>query len=137
MRPIDVSTTNEKLVYNNLFSKTKLTPNKINTGDKVRRVYDMKAFDKGYYPSWTDQIFTVENTIKGDKQYVFKLRDEQGNILEQRFYPQELQQITDNLYRIEKVIKKRKRRGKTEYFVKWLNYPESYNSWTDNIENVS
>ncbi|XP_054152670.1 uncharacterized protein LOC128963756 [Oppia nitens] len=106
------------------------------TGDKVRKVYEMSKFDKGYYPNWTDQVFTVVKTIKGDNQYVFRLSDGQGNIIEQRFYPQEIQKIKENLYRIERVIRSRVRRGRRQYFVKWLNYPEEYNSWIDSIQDV-
>ena len=32
-------------------------------------------------------------------------------------------------YRVEKIVQKRKRAGKTEYLVKWLGYPSSGNSW--------
>ena len=143
MRPIDVNRNNERIVFKNIYkqnsiqeilaSKRKIK-NKISTGDKVRRTYDIKAFDKGYYPNWTDEIYTVEKTIKGDKQIVFRIKDYSGNIIEQRFYPEELQKITEDLHRIEKIIKTRKRRGKKEYFIKWLNYPESYNSWVSEKE---
>jgi hypothetical protein len=33
------------------------------------------------------------------------------------------------LYRVEKVLKKRTKNAIKEVYVKWLNYPESYNSW--------
>ena len=36
---------------------------------------------------------------------------------------------SETLFLIEKVIKSRKRNGKTELFVKWLDYPCSMNSW--------
>ena len=32
-------------------------------------------------------------------------------------------------YRVQKVIKSRKRNKQKEYFVKWLGYPDSFNSW--------
>ena len=138
MSPIDVTNKNEDIVFRNLYgydnvlellnTKKKLK-SEIKVGDKVRKVYNMKAFDRGYYPNWTDEIFTVEKTIKGDNQLVFRVKDYSGNQIEQKFYPEELQKITENLHRIEKIIKTRKYRGRKEYYVKWLNYPESYNSW--------
>ena len=144
MRPVDVSKNNEIIVFKNLYrhnsiqeilSKRKIKSD-IQSGDKVRKAYDTKAFDKGFYPNWTDEIFTVEKTIKGDKQIVFRIKDHSGKVIEQRFYPEELQKITEKLQRVEKVIKTRKRKGKTQYFVKWLNYPERYNSWVSSIQNV-
>ena len=35
---------------------------------------------------------------------MFRVKDYEGNNIEQRFYPEELQKITDNLHRIEKSI---------------------------------
>ena len=146
MRPCDVNQRNEKLVFKNIYNfnsileilanKKKKSP--VQPGDKVRRAYSLKAFDKSFYPNWTDEMFTVEKTIKGDKQVVFRLEDYSGNIIEQRFYPEEIQKIKENLHRIEKIIKSRTRNGKKEHFVKWLNYPESYNSWVPDrdVENV-
>ena len=140
MRPIDVSRRNQTLLFKNLYKvdsmrellkKRKLTKDRSNIkpGDKVRRGYNLKVFDRGFYPNYTDEVFTVENSIKGDKSLVYRIKDHNGKIIEQRFYPEEIQKISENLYRIEKVLKKRKKNGKTEYFVKWLNYTEKYNSW--------
>ncbi|XP_037032160.1 heterochromatin protein 1-like [Bradysia coprophila] len=43
-------------------------------------------------------------------------------------------EVTNNVlgpeqYEVEKVLKKRTRKGKTEYLIKWLGYPSSSNSW--------
>ena len=35
----------------------------------------------------------------------------------------------DDVYRVEKVLRKRKRKGVVEYFVKWKGYPDKFNSW--------
>ena len=144
MRPADVNQNNEQQVFKNLYKVSnkdeliKPISSKLKTGDKVRLQYNRKPFDKGYYPNWTDEIFTIEKTDKGDKKVVFRIKDYSGNKLEQRFYPEELQKITENLHRIEKVIKRRTKKGIKEVFVKWLNYPESYNSWIPekDIENI-
>jgi hypothetical protein len=54
-----------------------------------------------------------------------------GEDIKGKFYEQELQKIekTDDVYKIEKILKTRKRNGRIEYFVKWLGYPEKFNSW--------
>ena len=146
MRPIDVTKKNEKLVFKNLYGVSTLrevimnrinnTTPKIKSGDKVRKKYPVKPFDKGYYPNWSDQVFTIEKVIKGDNQPVFVIKDYSGKIIQQKFYPQDLQKITENLYRIEKIIKTRTRNNKKQYFVKWLNYPDTYNSWVEDIESL-
>jgi hypothetical protein len=48
-----------------------------------------------------------------------------------------LQKVSENLHRVEKVLKTRVRGGKKEYFVKWLNYPSTYNSWVTDIKNLN
>ena len=45
------------------------------------------------------------------------------------FYDFELVRVTGDVFRIEKVLKKRKRRGKEEMFVKWKGFNDNYNSW--------
>ena len=51
------------------------------------------------------------------------------------FYPEELQQVDEpeeikaNKYVVEKIVGKRKKKGRIEYLVKWLNYDKSKNTW--------
>ena len=49
-----------------------------------------------------------------------------------RFYGEELQLIKydpDDNIKIEKVLNTRQCRGQSEILVKWLGYPEKFNSW--------
>ena len=56
-----------------------------------------------------------------------------------KFYELEIQPIvkTDDTFIVERVLKTRKRAGKTEYFVKWRNYPDKFNSWVDNVTPIN
>ncbi|PWA84589.1 Chromo domain-containing protein [Artemisia annua] len=47
--------------------------------------------------------------------------------------------LAEGFYEIEAVRKKRVRKGKTEYLVKWLGWPESGNTWepVENLDSVS
>nr|CAG4710178.1 unnamed protein product [Naegleria fowleri] len=53
----------------------------------------------------------------GEAEYEFK---EESEIEED---------LSDNIYEIEKILKKRIRNSKPEYYVKWVGYPSSENSW--------
>jgi hypothetical protein len=75
----------------------------------------LKPFDKEYYPTWTEHIFTIEKVIKGEKKPYFIPKDYSGNTIKQRFYAEELQKVSENLHRVEKVLKTRVRRGKTVF----------------------
>jgi len=43
-------------------------------------------------------------------------------------FTRSLQKASQEVYRIEKIVKK----DKTRSLVKWRGYPESFNSWVDN-----
>ena len=62
---------------------------------------------------------------------VYKLKDDAGEILDGTFYELELQKIIKNdyMYRVEKILRKRKRKEIVKYFVKWKGYPDKFNSW--------
>ena len=62
---------------------------------------------------------------------VYKLKDDADEILDGTFYEAELQKVIkeDDVYRVEKVLRKRKRKGVVEYFVKSKGYPDTFNSW--------
>ena len=96
----------------------------------------MTHIDKGYYPKWTDELFTVTKSIKGKTKPMYSIRNYSGNILPQKFYPEEIQKVKENLYRIEKIIKPEKRNGIKGYIVKWLNYSTDHNSWVSEADIV-
>ena len=78
----------------------------------------------------------------GTNPPTYKIVDYDGKPVGGSFYDRELQRITktDDLYKIEKIIRTRRRReaARTEYFVKWRGYPDKFNSWVDeaNVTNV-
>jgi hypothetical protein len=67
---------------------------------------------------------------------MYFLKDYTGEIIPRRFYRQELLPIPEPTYRVEKILKTRVKDGKKQYYVKWLNFPSSDNSWVDAIEDV-
>ena len=148
MCPSDVTANNERIVFYNLYKVKSLRSllrkqhikskkEKIKVGDNVRLKYKVTPMDKGYYPNWTDQVFKISKIVPGNKKPFYKLKDEKDNQLDFRSYTEDIQKISDPVYRIEKIIKRRKKNKRIEYFVKWLNYPENYNSWiaSENVIN--
>ena len=67
---------------------------------------------------------------------MYKLKYYYGDDTQGSFYEQELQKVrqTDDLYGVEKVTRKRKRKGKTEYFVKWLGYLSKLNTSVTDLQ---
>jgi len=63
---------------------------------------------------------------------VYKLEDLDGEEIKGLFYEEELSEYNtddDTLYQVEKILKKKKIKGKTFAFIKWKGYPDEFNSW--------
>ena len=121
---------NELTVWRNLYpdryKKYNITP-KFSVGDEVRITKKKKVFEKGYTTRWTEEIFTITE-IQNTNPVTYKLADLQGEEIKGTFYEPELQKTEQQIFRIEKVIKKEKGRS----LVKWKGYSDKFNSWVDN-----
>jgi len=135
MTPIEASKKkNESIVWMNLYGKYITHPikPKFSVGDKVRIIKKKKTFEKGYTPRWTEEIFTISQVQFTDPP-TYKITDHNGEEIQGSFYEQELQKTTQEVFRIEKIVRKRGNKS----LVKWLGYPETFNSWVDNKTLVS
>ena len=151
--PAEVTKENESLVWKNLYGKLnderkkrikntlkriKKRPSQFKPGDKVRISIHKYPFMKSYKQQWSLEVFVVVKCIKRD-QRVFLLRDLNGEDITGKFYAHELQKVRqddDALYKVEKVIRKRRRNGVKEYFVKFLGYPSSHNAWVTYLTGI-
>ena len=131
LTPIDASKKeNELTVWRNLYPDrykiNNLTP-KFSEGDRVRITKKKKVFEKGYTTRWTEEIFTIKEK-RETNPITYKLEDLQGEEIKGTFYEPELQKTEQQIFRIEKIIKKEN--GKS--LVKWKGYSDKFNSWVDN-----
>ena len=132
-KPVDVTAENEKKVWHTLYDDHNVVKNvkyKFKIGDQVRISKMKRTFEKGYLPNFSKEIFTISKQIPRDPP-VYKLKDLDGEELKGTFYEKELQKIIkeDDVYEIEKILKKRGRGNNVHYLVKWLGYPNKFNSW--------
>ena len=77
-----------------------------------------RMFEKSYLPSFMEEIFTVYKRMARQVS-VYKLKDDAAEIIDGTFYEPELQKIIkiDDVYLVEKILRKRKRKGVVEYLV--------------------
>jgi len=140
MAPSEVNAQNESIVRTRLYPLKNVTVKwRYNVGQTVRLKQTKRVFKKGYEPSWTEEIFTIASLYPSDPP-TYILNDFSGEEIKGKFYEQEIQPIThkaDDTYVIERVIKTRRRGKNTEYFVKWRNSPDKFNSWVDNIATIN
>ena len=134
--PASVDIFNDQEVWKQVYGQAIKKPvPKFKVGEQVRISKTGVIFRKGYLPGWTEEVFTVSRVITSRQYPVYKLKEYNGTEIEGTFYEAQLQKVVqtdDDLFRIEKVIKKRKvKGGKTQLYIKWLGWPETYNSWVD------
>ena len=124
MSPADVQKKDEDRLWVLLFGDgdTHLKP-QIPQGAMVRTSSHKTIFDKGYMPNLTKEHFTVSKTvpsIKETKRRIYKLVDYNDEDVNCSWYLEELQEVSDNKYRIEKVLRRRTQpNGTKEIFVRW------------------
>ena len=111
MAPTDVQKKDENSLCVRLFGDgdIHLKP-QILQGAMVRASSHKTIFDKGYMPNWTKEHFTVSQAVppkRGTKRRVYKLVDYDDEAVKGSWYPEKLQEISDNQYRIEKVLQRR------------------------------
>lgn len=142
MTPTEACDADPKLVFSNIYggkSLDQLFAEKevpvAEEGDIVRLRYPKDTFDKSYLSTFTDQTATVDKVIKKPVP-LYSLRDYKNKVMPQNFYKHEVQVIPEPSYRVERVLRTRTRNGVKEYFVKFLNYPSSENSWVKNLGDV-
>ena len=132
-RPADVTADNEKQVWRTLYDHNddvKHVKYKFKIGDQVRISKMKRKFEKGYLPNFSKEIFTISKQVPHDPP-IYKLKDYDGEELKGTFYNKELQKVikSDDVYEVEKMLKKRSRGRNVQYLVKWLGYPNKFNSW--------
>jgi len=151
MKPTDVTQKDEiniwRLNYENIPKpkvkrkpQTKRKKYSLNIGDYVRLSGYKHPFDKtAFSHSWTTELFIIVNrrTVAGLSKY--KVIDYGREDIRGEFYEKELQKvyITDNpLFKIDRVIKRRTRNKRTEYFVKFKSWPKKYNAWVEDVDDI-
>jgi len=130
MTPVEASKKeNEVRVYRNLYPDLTRRPMraKFKTGDKVRIPKKKGLFEKGFTPNWTEKVFTISK-IQKTNPVTYKITDLNDEEIQGTFYEQALQKASQEVLRIEKIVKK----DKTRSLVKWKGYLESFNSCVDN-----
>jgi hypothetical protein len=134
--PISVEPQCEAELRQRMF-KPKILPvkYKFSVGDKVRISETQRAFKKGYLAHWSLEIFTISKRVPTEPP-TYIITDYDGEAIEGKFYAEELQKVfkdDDDKFRVEEILKTRKKSGQVEYFVKWLGYPSKFNSWISSI----
>ena len=99
---------------------------KFKSGHHVRISKYENIFAKGYMPNWSEEVFIISK-INNTVPWTYVINDLNVEEIIGTFYQKELQKTNQQEFRIEKILK---RKGYNLY-VKWKDYDNSFNSWTD------
>ena len=98
-------------------------------GDKVRITVHKKVFEKGTAPNWSEEIFEISAIVPG-RPLTYRLKDLTGEKIEGSFYTEQLLPTAQEIYRVERVLRRRKKRdGTREAYVSWSGYASKFNQW--------
>ena len=118
---------NYQHIHNALYAKAnarKATSPKFHVGDKVRIARKKGTFEKEFTPNWREGVFTI-SSVNATKSPTYIIKDTLGEPVQGAFYEQERQLSAQEIFRIERVLKKKK----SQVFVKWKSYSDAFNSW--------
>ena len=105
-----------------------LSKPKFKIGNKVRISRIKGLFEKGYLPNWSEAIYLIHE-VKQTSPVTYILKDTADEVLVGGFYENELQKTKQEIYRIEKVLRKKIINGAEHALVKWMGYSDKFNEW--------
>jgi len=133
MRPVDVNVKNEAELWSKQEQQQQPTVGKtIQLLDYVRVSRNKGPFLKNFDQNWSDEVFRVIAIDTKQTPVMYTLQDLQGSVIQGKFYMQELQSIGSEppqLYRIQKILRTYGKGKYKQYYVKWVDYDSSHNSW--------
>ena len=103
MKPVDAKDNNFidfKKEVNDKDSKFKI-------GDHVRISKYKNIFAKGYTPNWSEEVFVIKK-VKNTVPWTYVINDLNGEEIIGIFDEKELQNTNQQVFKIEKVIKKKR-----------------------------
>lgn len=118
-------------------SKRKRTAYTLKIGDQVRISHLRRQFQRDYDQTFTEEIFIVSYRFVSQGIPIYKIKDMMNEPIQGSFNASDLQKVSKDeqtQWRIEKIIRKRKVRGKPEVLVRWLGWPKKFDSWIPEID---
>ena len=137
LSPKQINKRNEAMVWKRMYVDTSKVVNKqkrylLKVGDNVRISHLKFAFQRDYQEKWTKEVFKVTSRTRKQGINLYRLMDFLNEPISGHFYEEELQKVSkdvDSMYRIEKVLTRRRHKGVKQLFVKWVGWPKKFNSW--------
>lgn len=120
-------------IYMRKFQSIKKKKPRLKIGDMVRVKTEVKSIEdarRAYAEQYNGEYFLVEkiNTRLPIPMYYLKSMDT-DEIIEGGFYENELSLVRGNVFKVEKILARRKRGRRKEVKVRWKYFSERHDSW--------
>lgn len=99
---------------------------------RISRISVSDPFRKNFDQNWSEEIFRIAEIDTRERPTMYILKDLKDELIEGKFYHEELQVVDSELpryFRIERIIRTRGKGKHKQYLVKWYGYDNTYNSW--------
>lgn len=106
---------------------TKVKPFAFSIGDNVRVSRLKGAFAKESVDTWSRELFKIKRRFRKQNINLYQLEDWLGSEILGTWYRSELSKASadpDTMWRVEKIVKRRKYKGVKQALVKWLGWGE-------------
>ncbi|KAK3086722.1 hypothetical protein FSP39_022498 [Pinctada imbricata] len=111
---------------------SKPKPYTLKIGDQVRITHLKRVFQRDYDQTYTEEVFIIKSRHISQGIPIYKLLDMMDEPILGSFYANELQKVTkdeNTVWRIEKILKEKKTKDRTEVKVRWAGWPNKFDSW--------
>ena len=116
-QPYTTKRENQKRVRTKPFFKFKIN-------DYVRLAFSRYTFQRDFQQKWTTEAFKVSERFVKENIPQYKVIDMLNQLVIGNFYKWEIMKTDkeQEFWRVETILKTRKKKGKKEYLIKWEGY---------------
>jgi hypothetical protein len=117
-------------IYKEMLPNSEKKRSKFAVGDVVRIQREKSVFNRGYQPTFTEEVFKVSKVLDHLPITMYKLTewDEQTEI-HGNFYPQELTLVRGDIFKVDRILRRGLRNGVPSALVRWEGFSSRYDSW--------